>query len=289
LIPHVLTYYSGATADGVYLVNHELDLTKPGLASDISVMTGVNRDEAGVLVDSAPLSNDSLTSYFASKVAPHFSLPSSYISSFSPASFMPPLSPQSAAYSSDQILNASLRIATDGVFTCFDQAKAYSGAKNKAFGHTYAFVFNRTYSTPGYTRTWCDPPKTNPSLPNGDPDAEYFKCHAGEQMIVFGTVRRAGHPDRDGRDTPFMRLVVEYWAAFARTGDPNPDQAAMRARGHWDELDRVMAAGKWTEVNADKPQARLLQWDGGMAPFGEIAQCDALGIPLDILNKEQPQ
>jgi hypothetical protein len=37
-----------------------------------------------------------------------------------------------------------------------------------------------------------------PSHPHGDPSLEYYKFHAGEQIIVFGTARRAGLPDRDG-------------------------------------------------------------------------------------------
>lgn len=249
-------------------------------------MTGINRDEAGVLIDNYPSNGRNFTEYFANNVGNHFSLPASAAASFQLSAFGTAAAAQSSssavAATPEQIFNASMRIATDGEFTCFELAKAYAGARNGAFRSTYAFEFNRTYSPSGYTRTWCDAPRTE-ARPHGDPDGEYYKCHAGEQLLVFGNVRRAGQADRDGLDVPFTQLVVDYWSAFARTGDPNPDRAYLRARGHHASLAQVEATGAWKSVDPLRPTIRLLQWNGAQVPFVEQSQCEALGLPLDML------
>jgi hypothetical protein len=77
----------------------------------------------------------------------------------------------------------------------------------------------------------CNAPKT-PTHPNGDPGGEYFKCHSGDLTQVFGTWRRLGLPERDPNDTPFTQSIMDYWTSFARTHDPNPDAAYLRARGY---------------------------------------------------------
>ncbi|KAL1860570.1 hypothetical protein VTK73DRAFT_7278 [Phialemonium thermophilum] len=280
---NLTTNANGVVADGTYLVDHQLDLTKPGLAVDVDVITGINRDEAGVLIDDGdyPENGTTFEDYFNAHVAHHFGLSSAFAKDIRKDAFS-----LSDAMTPAQILNASLRITTDGVFTCFDLAKAYSAAKHGAFRSTYAFAFNRTYSPSGYTRPWCDPPATA-ERPHGDPDAEYFKCHAGEQLVVFGNAARAGQPDRDGLDEPFARLVVDYWAGFARTGNPNPDVAYLRARGRAETLAQIEETGPWEQVDASRPTLRLLQWNGGQVPFMEASECEALGIPLDVLEKSK--
>jgi len=162
-------------------------------------------------------------------------------------------------------------------------AKAFTGVKHNAFASAYSYVFNRTIQPNGYTQPWCMPKATS-QRPLGDPDSEYFKCHAGEQLVMFGNALRAGQPDRDGRDVPFMQLVVDYWAAFARTGDPNPDLNYLAVRDHAATLQQVQSRGKWEAVSADAPTLRLLQWDGAQLPFGGQDRCDALEIGLNTLE-----
>lgn len=243
-------------------------------------MTGVNRDEVGVQINNYPQNGTTFTQYFQNQVRGNFGLSPDFAPSVSLDSFAPVQSP-----TPEQIFNASLRIATDGVFACFDLAKAYSAEKHSAFKSMYAFQFNRTYSPSGYTKPWCDAPKTT-ARPHGDPDAEYYKCHAGEQLVVFGNELRAGQPARDEFDVPFMQLVVDYWASFARTGDPNPTEEYLIARGHLNTLDQLRSTGKWLPVSAERPALRLLQWNGGQIPFPETDQCKAIGIPLDILEPQ---
>ncbi|KAF3023170.1 hypothetical protein E8E14_014148 [Neopestalotiopsis sp. 37M] len=218
--------------------------------------------------------------YFEDHVGIDQGLPDNYSLSIPPGPFS-----FSNGSAPEQVFNATLRVASDGEFVCFDLAKAYSAAKSGAFKAVHVFQFNRTYSPSGYTRTWCDAPKT-PERPHGDPDGEYYKCHAGEQLVVFGNIVRSGQPDRDGLDVPFMQLTVDYWASFARTGDPNPDKDYLKALGHYNTLSQIELAGPWESVSYGKPTMRLLQWNGAQVPFVETEQCQALGIPLDTLEAD---
>ncbi|KAK3391303.1 Alpha/Beta hydrolase protein [Podospora didyma] len=281
---NLTTNANGIVVDGIYLTYHELvvNSSSASVATNVSVMVGFNRDEAGVNIDNYPSNTTTLAEYFNTEVGNHFSMPSnasSILRLVNSTSF-----PGTAALSTPAgVFDLAVRIATDAVFTCFGLAKAYSGAKHSAFKSTYVYQFNRTYQTSGYTRPWCIPPKTA-ARPNGDPDGEYKKCHAGEQMVVFGTERRGGAPDRDGLDVPFMGLVVDYWAAFARTGEPDPDREALKIRGHWSTLKQLEKTGKWEKVDPRNPTLRLLQWNGGQVPFVDGDICKALGAGLDVLE-----
>ncbi|KAM7211772.1 alpha/beta-hydrolase [Rhypophila decipiens] len=282
---------NGVVIDGSYLTTNQLIVNQTGLsyASNISIIAGFNRDEAGVQVDNLPLANSTFESYFAQEVTTHFNMPpntnisSLYPLARYPGSTNPNFSPGSLSPQSSEIFNASMRIATDAVFVCYSLAKLYSGVKSTAFKSAYSYNFNRTYQTNGYTRPWCIPPKSD-AFPNGDPSKEYFKCHAGEQMIVFGTERRAGRPDRDGLDVKFMQLIVDYWSWFARTGDPNPDERYLEVRGYLNTLGQVRTRGRWEKVTVQNPTTRILQWDGVQVPFESQEVCRALGAGYDSLE-----
>ncbi|ETS76853.1 hypothetical protein PFICI_10727 [Pestalotiopsis fici W106-1] len=274
------TNLNGPVVDGTYIDQQELIVSKPGIASSISVMTGTNRDECGVYIDedAYPKNGTTFATYFRDHVGIDQGLPDNYSLSVPEGPFS-----LSNASSPEQVFNATLRVASDGEFVCFDLAKAYSAAKHEAFKSVHVFQFNRTYSPSGYTRPWCDAPQTL-GRPHGDPDGEYYKCHAGEQLVVFGNIVRSGQPDRDGLDVPFMQLTVDYWASFARAGDPNPDKGYLNASGHYNTLTQIELAGLWEAVDFQKPTMRLLQWNGAQVSFVETAQCEALGIPYDTLE-----
>ncbi|CAK7222789.1 hypothetical protein SEUCBS140593_005022 [Sporothrix eucalyptigena] len=287
-LTNLTTNVNGATIDSVYLTEPWLVVNgtsvNPGLGANISVMTGVNRDESGVLIDDYPANDTTFAAYLATKVGTHFGLPKNASTALAADSKIAPAFGVLANTTDPaQIFNASMAIATDGEFTCFDLAKSYSAARHGVWKATYAYQFNRTYQTAGYTKPWCTPAKTA-SRPHGDPDLEYYKCHAGEQMVVFATEARDGLPDRDGHDVAFMQLVVDYWSTFARTGDPNPDPAYLKVRGYNETLAQTQATGPWTPVSAVNPTVRLLQWNGAQVPFGNAVRCAALGIPLDVLE-----
>ncbi|KAK3896718.1 hypothetical protein C8A05DRAFT_20363 [Staphylotrichum tortipilum] len=287
----------GIVMDGTYLTNHELVVNSSSLslATSVPVMFGFNRDETGIFASPSayPTPGTPFTAYIDTITSGAFG-PSSNISSllgldqYTPSDPFPGLPPalfNTTAATPAQVFDATIRLTTDWMFSCNNFAKAYSAAKHRAFKETYFFSFNRTYSHPFYTQPWCDAPAT-PARPHGDPDAEYLKCHGGEQMIVFATVARVGLPDRDGRDVKFMQLVVDYWAAFARWGDPNPEREWLRARGYEGTLAELETVGRWEAVEAERPTMRILQWGGKQVGLGEghTEICEGLGAPLDGLE-----
>jgi hypothetical protein len=245
-----------------------------GYTKDVAFMTGINRDELGVDVEPVK-EGTNVTEVFARQLPGGVGDLSRFLTSpdFAPSNLTAPA----------QILNATIRASTNGLYTCLEQATAYTAARHDAFRAVYSFQFNRTYSPPGYTKPHCDAPKTA-SRPNGDPDAEYYKCHAGEKMVVFGNALRAGLPDRDGLDVPFLQLSLDYWSAFARTRDPNPSRAYLEARGYWSTLEQIGKVGPW--VAAREGGWRLLQWNGRQLEATEKAQCDALGLPTTYFETQ---
>jgi hypothetical protein len=140
--------------------------------------------------------------------------------------------------------NLTSLIISLGGLRCLTEATAYSSALHSTFSSIYLYEFNRTYQPPSFTQDICQPP-TSIQYPNGDLNAEYYKCHAGEVNYVFGVVERQGLVDRDGLDGVFSRRVVDSWSAFAREGDPNPDVGYLEARGFegWGERWESVSVG----------------------------------------------
>lgn len=258
--------------DGDFLRVTHLPLDGSGLTGDVAFMSGTNRDELGVDVPPFPEGStveDALAlgvNMFGVDARP-----------FLESGFFPlPEDPTPA-----DLMEWMVRLGTDGGYTCMELATNDAAARNGAFADLYSFMFNRTYNPSGYTQPHCDPPATD-EFPHGDPSREYLKCHVGEQMIVFGTVLRAGLPDRDGLDVPFMQLVMDYWASFAWTRNPNPDEGYLRARGYHGTLAQVGKVGEWEAAGVEGAKLRLLEWNGGQVEEPEAMQCQALGIPLNF-------
>jgi hypothetical protein len=267
-------------------------------------MLGINRDEAGIYIPAAsyPTPGTPFIAYLDGVVSAAFGAPPGVFSAalgidkHTPADPFPGLPPvlfnTTHPATPAQVFDATVRLTSNWLFACNTFAKAHTAAKYHAFKDTYVFSFNRTYSPRGYTATHCDPPVT-PSHPHGDPDGEYMKCHAGEQMSVFGTERRGGLPDRDGLDVPFMQLVVDYWAAFARWGDPNPRSGWLEARGYVGTLEEVGRAGTWDKTEVEEggtpPTMRVLQWGGKQVELGEGHKevCEGLRSPVGDLEERE--
>ncbi|MBE3111014.1 MAG: carboxylesterase family protein, partial [Acidobacteria bacterium] len=221
--------------DGTYMTTSHLPLDGSGVANDVVVMSGTNRDELGVDLPPLPEGttiDDALAMFQAVLGVDARPLLDSGV-------FPLPEDP-----APDDLVKWLVRVATDGVYTCMETATNHAAAQTGAYKELYSFEFNRTFSPRGYTQPHCDAPATE-EFPDGDAEKEYMKCHAGEQMIVFGTILRAGLPDRDGLDVPFMQLVVDYWSAFAHGRDPNPDEGYLVARGYTGTLAQVGSAGRW--------------------------------------------
>ncbi|KAL8306035.1 hypothetical protein RB600_008759 [Gaeumannomyces tritici] len=266
--------------DGEYLVAPTLRLngSAPSFASDVVVMTGFNRDESGVDFPTAPTGD--LRTLLAGMQLPFLADVADKV--LTSPEFGIPANP-----SEREKQDAVVRVVTDALYACSEQATVYSATRpgpSAAFKAVYAYRFNRTYSPAGYTTPGCSS--------NAPEFEDYYKCHAGEQMIVFGTWPRRGLPDRDGRDLVFTRAVVDQWAAFARALDPNPDRAYLRARGYWSTLARVEAQEPWARADLaagggeeeDARRIRLLQHQSRMDGYVGLGRCRVLGMPLTWLE-----
>jgi hypothetical protein len=195
-------------------------------------------------------------------------------------------------------------LTNDSSFACLNYAFAKAIATTHLLPSVHHFEFNRSYQIPTYptatqnfVRTNCIARPDIPSMltamqdlcnapqtsthPNGDPEGEYFKCHSGDITQVFGTWRRLGLPERDPNDTPFTQSVMDYWIGFARTHDPNPSPAYLKARGYVNTTAQILASGRWEAVSEVDPTMRYLQWPSRQQPLGRDAQCEALGLGVD--------
>lgn len=254
--------------DGTYLTTDELPLY--GDTLPVRLMMGIMRDDGAAMI-SYPTTTDEDAYLNASG----FPIPS-------PDLFpMPDLENQTLA-----LFNMSARLATDGIFRCVDQATVYTGlATHRLAPDVYYYEFNRSYQTTGWPGLdVCEPPRTA-ARPYGDPDAEYFKCHSGELYYVFGNLARQGLPMRDEHDLPFEQFVLDSFAAFARTYDPNPDPGFLEARGFRNTLDELDVAGRWLPATGGNMTKRTLQWPSIQTPFEELEQCASIGLGIDYYQQ----
>lgn len=126
--------------------------------------------------------------------------------------------------------NVTQRIATDNTFRCIDEATVYAGAVSGAFPSAYYYTIERTYE--GYDPQDLGPDLTRgpvmPGYPNGNPELPYFRLHGSDLGFTYGNQ----NPLRDKEDLKASQLISGYYAAFARTGNPNPPLAYLEARGY---------------------------------------------------------
>ncbi|KAL1635956.1 hypothetical protein SLS58_010007 [Diplodia intermedia] len=263
--------------DGTYLISRTLPLNGSGPAAPVPLLMGVMRDDGAAFI-SYPSANQSFSSFLTASgfpsttnVTSHFPIPSV-------------LTPTNTSLA---VFNASARLATDAELRCLDYATIYSGIENGAFPRAYFYEFDRSYQIPGFSPNYptCEAPPAPEHL-DGDPSLEYFKCHSGELLYVFGNIMREGLPLRDHGDIPFSQAVLDAWTAFARNLDPSPDAAYLLSRGYGDALGAAMERGggnaRWEAVEPGAPVYRALSWPVSVdAAFRDAAQCDALGFPLD--------
>ncbi|KAF4571495.1 type-B carboxylesterase/lipase family protein [Pleurotus pulmonarius] len=195
--------------------------------------------------------------------------------------------PSTANHTLD-IFNITSRITTDLEFRCLDQATVFAAVRNDVFKSVHMYQFDRSYQTPGFSPNppTCEAPITA-SHPFGDPSLPYLQCHSGELYYVFGTLGQFPLPFRDDDDLGFNQFILDSWASFARTFDPNPSESFLQARGFEGTLLRVrQERSKWqkvTKANLNGSQIlRRLNLQTGASSFLEKAQCEFLGFPLDF-------
>ncbi|ORY11351.1 Alpha/Beta hydrolase protein [Clohesyomyces aquaticus] len=264
------------TRDGVLLSYRRLPLSGPNAKPhNLPILIGSTRDEYSYL--SPPGTNFSDNMVQASAV-----LNKSIVFLANSSYYAPDLSPSWSSLTTSQkenaVLNATGRVVTDGLFRCPAVAFANSAAKNHVFNPVYLFMFNRTYQP---TR-WMNRDRVICGRDVNTPDTtEYYKCHGGDVPYTFGNILYQGFRERDGLDSPFARLIVDYWTGFARTGLMAPDTAFLKARSFFESEKKMKEAGAWP---GDGQSVMRLQWTGlGVVPVGEEqAGCKLLGLPKDM-------
>jgi hypothetical protein len=166
-------FFSAPVIDGTYLLQSFIDLNTTNaksITNSVPVMMGVNRDEEGVL---APLFRTERLKTGIKDLGAAVNINVTPIL----ASDAFPLG--AGTNKTLQVFNTTTRIATDNSFHCMNEFIAYAGVKNGVLPDIWFYEFNRTYQEPDYDINGvCGAPVT-PTHPYGDPELEYFKCHAG--------------------------------------------------------------------------------------------------------------
>ncbi|KAK0114511.1 hypothetical protein ONS95_014001 [Cadophora gregata] len=263
------------TKDGAYLTTDRLMLDGSAPVAKVNVMMGTVRDDSASFTPyptNGDLKTNLINGGFATQAdavisSDKFPLPSG----------------------SDPLLNlfnVTARVSTDVTFGCLDAATMYAGVQNRLFNHpnVYFYEFNRSYQPPLWitANNVCSPPSTS-GKPLGDLRKEYFKCHSADIFYTFGTITRNGLPCRDEDDLKFEQFTVDSWTSFVRTGNPNPDLKFLKARGFETTMEEIKRAGVWQPVKGRVKdlEMRRLQWPSYQTVYGEVEQCEVLGLPVD--------
>lgn len=248
--------------DGTYITSDHLQLD--GQTAPYKLLMGTMREDAAALISFPTTSNE--TAYFS---ANGWSEP--------PVDLFP--IPDGTNQTLD-LYNMTSRYITDSIFRCVDEATVYSGLQNGVWDEVYYYEFERSYQLYNYPEyNVCQPPVTADHA-SGDPSQPYFRCHSGDLYEVFGNIVFQGLPLRDDYDLPFEQLVVDTWASFARTYDPNPDPAFLQARGYTNTTQALEQRGKWSPATKGNLTLRALAWPPYQDTFRETAQCDGIDLSL---------
>lgn len=251
--------------DGTYVTSSHLQLNGSKATAPYKLLMGTMREDGAAFISFPTTSNE--TAYLSSN---GLAVP--------PASLFP--IPQDSANQTLNLYNMTARYATDAMFRCVDEATVYSGLDSGLWDEVYYYEFERSYQLYNYPNyDVCQPPVTA-EYPDGNPAQPYFRCHSGELYEVFGNIAFQGLPLRDEYDLPFEQMVVDVWAAFARTHDPNPNAQFLEARGYTNTTRVMEQRGKWSPATKGNLRLRALAWPPYEDAFRETAQCSGIGLPL---------
>lgn len=175
--------------------------------------------------------------------------------------------------------NVSQRVSTDLQFRCVDEATVYAAAVvAHVFPRAYYYTIDRTYE--GYDPLGLGPALTGGGGGNGSAaaaDPNYFRLHGSDLGFTYGNQA----PLRDERDLQASQLVSGYYAAFVRSGQPNPDEAYLTARGYDSTLRAVRQTGSWEPVRSGTGPTKKLDYPSPTVDFPDLAQCAFLNYSLN--------
>lgn len=271
--------------DGKIINTSELILNTTLSRPVIPVILGTMRDD-GALFLPGPDSTNLTLSLLAAPLSLADDLASTlsaHTNTISLGSALPnPLTNTSTTQTANDIFSVTSHYATLGMFSCAAHATALAGSLNARFNKTYLYQMNRAFGY--YPNTpICNAPVT-PGYPNGNPYTS-LNCHSGDNAYVFGNIRYLGFAIRDQYDLPFARQMLDSWASFARTGNPNPDPAWMRMIGY--DLDYGLnITSPWIPSIGESLNLRRLGPMGsamiGVGSADDAQTCKLMGLPVDM-------
>lgn len=167
--------------------------------------------------------------------------------------------------------NVSQRVSTDLQFRCFDEATVYAASVSQVFPSSYYYTIDRTYE--GY-----DPLGLGPALNGGEnPEGNYFRLHGSDLGFTYGNQ----NPLRDERDLQASQLISGYYAEFTKSGQPNPSETYLEARGYDNTLQAVRQTGSWDPISSGNGPTKKLDYPSPTVNFPELAQCAFLNYSLN--------
>ncbi|KAE9405290.1 alpha/beta-hydrolase [Gymnopus androsaceus JB14] len=122
------------------------------------------------------------------------------------------------------VYNATINAYTDWQLTCPAESMIAAASGSGAFPAMYVYTMQHAYALSFFD------PYGLCTFPVGDLQP-YYRCHSGDLYEVFGTYYIFDQPVRIPEDISHTALIQDLWTSFARTGNPNPDQADLAARG----------------------------------------------------------
>ncbi|KAJ7453137.1 alpha/beta-hydrolase [Mycena latifolia] len=166
--------------------------------------------------------------------------------------------------------NASVNVFTDHLLTCSAEEMITAAAAARAFPSLYVYEMQRGYALSYYN------PYDLCTFPVGNAEPPYYRCHSGDLYEVFGTYHIFDQPVRNVRDIEYTTMIQDMWASFARTGNPNPPAAYLKARGY-DSTLKELTRWTWPQYTAKKPVVAQLQYPGlATGTLPDIARCKVL-------------
>ncbi|KIK54217.1 hypothetical protein GYMLUDRAFT_915535 [Collybiopsis luxurians FD-317 M1] len=153
------------------------------------------------------------------------------------------------------VYNATINAYTDSLLTCPAESMISSASGSNAFPALYVYTMQHAYGLSYFN------PYGLCTFPTGQIQP-YYRCHSGDLYEVFGTYYLFGQPIRIPQDVFYTALVQDLWIAFARTGNPNPDQDDLTARGPaYASTLRILRETKWVWEEYDNVTMRRASLD----------------------------
>ncbi|PLB52769.1 putative carboxylesterase [Aspergillus steynii IBT 23096] len=170
--------------------------------------------------------------------------------------------------------NVAQRVATDLRVRCVNQATAFAGATSGRFKPSYYYQMERTVA--GRDPNRLGGPQATADYPHGDPELPYFRLHGSDLPWVFGNLETI----RDRLDLRSVELVSAYFAEFIRSGQPNPSNDYLQARGYSGALEAINHLDRWEEVSHLEGPMQRLDFPSARTTFQDMEQCEFLGYPM---------